>query len=232
MPTFRQTLPPQGKHQGYDLRRTPANSPLQAIITCESLIVCDTHFWHGRTMPCERQVNEEGKTVDDSMCQACGQKQPFRTHAYVSAFNPKTHEHFLFECTGTAAKPLEEYQEANHTLRGCVLHASRPKGGPNSKVIIQTNCIDQRKNPLPNPPNIPMALAVIWRLPKTAIDLSLTEPGAPTVHTIPDVLKDVRTQEDDAEGPDLFEERRALITKGLLAAASANGNKRKTKESA
>lgn len=227
MPNFRTSLPAQGKHQGFDLRRTPTTSALQAVITCESLIVCDTHFWHGRTMPCERIVNDAGKTVDDSTCQACQMKQPYRTHAYVSCFNPKTHEHFLFECTGTAAKPLEEYQEANKTLRGCVLYASRPKQGPNSKVVIQTNSIDQRKTPLPNPPNIPAALAVIWRLPKTAIDLSLTEPGAPTIHTLPDVLKDVRTQEDDAEGLAAFEQRRKAITDGLNAAAKKNGHSQK-----
>ena len=181
-------------------------------------------------MPCERICNEEGKTEDDSTCLACQQKQPYRTHAYVSAINPKTREHFLFECTGTAAKPLEEHAEAAGTLRGCHFAASRPKGGPNSKVIIITNQVDPRKVQLPEPPNIPAALAVIWRLPRAAIEVALSEPGAPSLHTNGDILKDVREQEDNAEGADAFNRRRSEVTEALLHPQKRNGQKRKKVE--
>lgn len=232
MPTFSTKLPAQGKHQGFDLCRTPTNSALQAIITSDQLLVCDTHFWHGRTMPCERVVNENGKTLDDSACLACQQKQPFRTHVYVSAFNAKSHEHFIFECTATAAKPLEEHASAAGTLRGCIFHASRPKGGPNSKVVILTNVANPRNVQLPAAPNVAAALAVIWRLPRQAIEVILTEPGLPTIRPVADVLNDIRNQEDDAEGPTAFEARKAIIDRALTAAANGNGRRKKSKEPA
>ena len=72
MPTWRTELPPEGKNRGYDLKRTPTSAPLIAIITSTDLLVCDTHYWHGRTTPCERQCNAEGRTIDDTQCPACG----------------------------------------------------------------------------------------------------------------------------------------------------------------
>ena len=55
MPTWSTELPSVQKHMGYDLRRTPPAAPLHAICTCTDLLVCDTHFWGGRTLPCERR---------------------------------------------------------------------------------------------------------------------------------------------------------------------------------
>lgn len=207
MPTWSNRLPPEGAHKGFDLRRTPASRPLQAVITCESLLVCDTHYWHGRTAPCERTVNEDGKTVDDTACPACREKQGWRTHAYVSCFDYKTREHFIFECTSNAAKPLQDYYDACGTLRGCILYAARPKGAANSKVVIQTNTANLAKNPLPNPPDIARALCVIWRLPADTLlpqdeytpDLRTDDrftPKASTARVNGSKLTAMRTQDD------------------------------------
>ena len=231
MPTFAHRLPALGKHQGYELRRTPASGNLTGVITADQLLVCDTHFWHGRTMPCERICNADGKTIDDSPCPACVNKQPFRSHAYVSAFSSKTSSHFIFECTAIAAKPIEEYCDANGTIRGCALTAFRPKGGQNSKVVILTNTINLRSITLPPAPNVAAALAVIWRLPKTAIETILTEPGAPTIHTVNEVLDEIRNQEPNAAGPEAFAARKETITAALLKAA-ANGNGKPHREKA
>lgn len=243
MPTWSNKLPTVGKHQGFDLRRTPAAAALNAIITSEELLVCDTHFWHGRTMPCERIVNADGRTIDDSPCAACLDKQPYRTHAYVSAFAAKTHEHFIFECTGPAAKPLEEHFDAAGTLRGCQISANRPKGGANSKVVIVTGIVNPRNITLPNAPNVAAALAVIWRLPKTAITEVLERSNViddkdgyattqKTIHTVSEVLTDIRTQEDDADGPETFERRKAAINRILAGKAAGNGQKKTEKEPA
>lgn len=201
MPTWSNKLPPVGKHQGYDLRRTPTSGSLHAIITCETLHVCDTHFWHGRTTPCERLVNEAGKTIDDSHCPGCLDKQAWRTHAYVSAFDAKSHEHFIFECTAIAAKPLEDYFQAASTLRGCIIHADRPKGHKNAKVVIVTGTANPQKITLPTPPDVIRALAVIWRLPASALPIAPTEPGAPTIRPNHNRLKQMREQPDNAMNP-------------------------------
>jgi len=190
MPTWRNELPTVQKHMGFDLRRTPATGTIQAICTCDNILVCDTHFWHGRTLPCERPD-----------CQACGQAIPYRTHVYVSAFDPRKAEHFLFECTAHAAKPLQEYHEANTTLRGCVFHASRPKGTKNSKVCIETNTANLKNVNLPQSPNLILALSVIWRLPLTGLAIEHEQFRQPKVETKAKPLHEMREQEDNQPDP-------------------------------
>ena len=212
MPTFRTTLPPEGKHMGFSLKRTPATSGLQATVTAEDLLVCDTHFWHGRTTPCERTVNDEGGTIDDSPCQACREKIPFRTHCYVSAFDAKKQEHFIFECTTHAAKPLAEYRDTVGTIRGCIFRATRPKGTPNGQVAIETATADLKKGHLPPAPSVMLALAVIWRIPMPGLQIAHEKTdenlGAdsyavrrPHVRMKNDRLKTMREQEDNASEP-------------------------------
>lgn len=212
MPTWRTKLPPEGKNVGYSLRRTPANGSLIAIITSADLLVCDTHYWHARTTPCERTCNAEGKTIEDSHCAACQEKTPWRTHVYVAAFDAKKREHFIFECTSNAAKVLAEYRDAATTLRGCILNASRPKGGANSKVSIMTHAADLSKTFLPDAPDLPLALSVIWRLPRKAIELQRepvadmphgpdSRPRAAHVRTRATVLAAMRDQIDNACDP-------------------------------
>jgi hypothetical protein len=198
MPTWRNQLPPEGKNAGYDLRRTPATGAIQAIITCEDLVVCDTHYWHGRTLPCERITNDEGKTIDDIPCPACREKAAWRTHVYVSCFDSKKREHFLFECTTMAAKPLAEYRQSTGTLRGCVLHASRPKGIRNAKVVIETNVANLARSPIPNAPDIQKCLAIIWRVPLTGLSHQLTHEGETTIKAHADRLTEMREQPDNA----------------------------------
>jgi hypothetical protein len=201
MPTWRNELPPEGKNHGYDLKRTPTYGSLIAIITCDELLVCDTHYWHGRTTPCERECNAEGRTIDDTHCPPCVEKAAWRTHVYVSAFDAKKREHFIFECTTHAAKALQEYHAAANTLRGCILNACRPKGTPNGKVSILTHAADLSKCPLPAAPDIPNALAVIWRLPRTAIEEQPMKYSPTELRTNAKRLRSMRTQPDNACNP-------------------------------
>ena len=240
MPRFTNSLPPEGKHQGFDLKRTPTTSAIQAIITCEDILVCDTHFWHGRTTPCERKVNAEGHTIDDSMCQACQEKQAWRTHVYVSCFDVKQAEHFIWEATGHAAKPLVEYRDATGTLRGCVLHASRPKATPNGKVVVQTSAANLARITLPHPPDLIRALAVIWRLPAAALETAEIRnqelPTAdghharqPTLTTREEVLREAFAQVDNAPSLEQLEARKADILGQLATATKSNGHAKKQK---
>lgn len=190
MPHWSNELPQQEKHMGFDLRRTPATSSLRAIITCDDILVCDTHFFHGRTSPCERPD-----------CPACNDAIPYRTHVYVSAFNPKTMEHFIFECTSNAAKPFAEYKQTATTLRGCLFDASRPKGAKNSKVVISTATANLSRNPLPEPPNIMLALSVIWRLPLTGLAIEHDKHHSPKVQTKNDPINRMRSQPDNQPEP-------------------------------
>ena len=201
MPTFRRDLPVQSLHQGFDLKRTPESGALHAIITSEDFLVCDTHFWHGRTIPCERVMNDEGKTIDDTACLACVEKIAYRTHVYVSAFDVKKSEHFIFECTSNAAKALEEYEKGMGTLRGCVIYASRPKGLKNSKVVIETNSSNLAKVKIPNSPDLIKALSVIWRLPTTALEEKKDGKKNGKLHTNNSRIRKMDTQPDNMPDP-------------------------------
>lgn len=234
MPTFSNRLPKESAHKGFDLRRTPQTGILTAIITSAELLACDTHYWQGRTTPCERIINAEGKTTDDSLCPACLRKQPWRSHCYVAAFAAKTAEHFLYECTTAAAKPLEEYQLANGTLRGCVINAHRPKQTPNGKVVIVTSAANLTRVNLPAAPDVIAALSVIWRLPGAALltsqdhfpDLHDADGHAvnvSTIHNDADTLRSMHTPPDDAESEATFIARRDELTKALT---KSNGHKK------
>ena len=242
MPNFSNTLPPEQPHKGYDIRRTPPSQPLAAIVTCDQFLCCDTHYFQGRTTPCERITNEQGKTVDDSTCPACQRKQPWRSHVYVSAFSPKTHEHYIYECSTNAAKTFAEHVQAYKTLRGFGFQAVRPKGQANSKVVISPIPVNLSKITLPRPPDVAAALMVIWRLPASAI-ASQTEHmeglhdhegyafAADHLRPDPAPLNEMRNQLDDASANGDVEQRRRDFLAGLeqsTAAAAAKKNGRKT----
>ncbi len=201
MPTWSNELPKQQKHMGYDLRRTPQSASLQAIITSPEILVCDTHFWGGRTIPCERHHQELDGTTSAGNCAACNEAVPYRTHVYVSALDCKSREHFIFECTAHAAKSLEEYRLANTTLRGCIMHACRPKGGVNSKVVIQTSPANLGRVNLPDPPNVILALTTIWRLPLTGMAIEDQREKHPTARTKREPINRMRNQPDNQPDP-------------------------------
>jgi len=201
MPTWRTELPPEGNNRGYDLLRTPTATPLIAIVTSDDLLVCDTHYWHGRTTPCERLCNPEGRTIDDSHCPACLEKAAWRSHVYVAAFDAKKRIHFIFECTVHAAKLFKEYHDAAGTLRGCIFNATRPKATPNGKVSIITHAADLSKTFLPAAPNVADALAVIWRLPRTAIEEHPAKYSPTELRINAKRLRQMRTQPDNAPDP-------------------------------
>jgi hypothetical protein len=159
MPTWLSTLPTVAKGQGYDLKRTPATQPLDGIITCDDLVVTQTHYWGGRTIPCE------GET-----CKACLAIVPARWHVYVTAMNPKTREHFIFECTLQAGEAFAEHSKAHGTLRGCFFRSSRPKMTPNGKVVIATKAADLTKISLPHAPDLKRALCTIWQVPAGPVE--------------------------------------------------------------
>lgn len=190
MPTWSNDLPKEKSHMGFDLRRTPTDQPFQGIVTCDQILVTDTHFWGGRTVPCERPD-----------CPACNASVPFRTHVYTSVFLPRSHEHVLFECTANAAKAFKEYRDANNTLRGCYFQADRPKHARNGKVVIVTRPADLTRTPIPLPPDIILALSVIWRLPTAAMREEHRHDGTPILRTDSRITSPVYNPPDNAGLP-------------------------------
>lgn len=138
-------------------------------------------------MPCEGEN-----------CKACLAIVPYRWHVYVSAYSNKTKEHFLFECTAQAGEMFDSYYIANKTLRGCGFSSTRPKGGKNAKVFIETKAVNLDKQYLPDPPDLIRALCVIWRLPAG----SITDPDGNQRSIMPrsngETIRQMREQPDNA----------------------------------
>lgn len=168
MPTWTKSPPDDTRGQGLPIVRTPANSELRAIITSPSLAGCDTHFWGGHTVPCERPN-----------CDACKAGSAWRWHGYLTAFNPQDELHFIFEMTPQAARVFAAYQQQNGTLRCAQFRAYRWGRRKNGRVIIQIEHSACPSHSLPEPPNIQAVMAIIWRLPAPNVEIHGVERGIP-----------------------------------------------------
>lgn len=191
MPNWSNEAPKVERHLAFTLVRTPVDRPLQAIITSDDLLGCNTHYWGGRTLPCEAPD-----------CKACNDASPFRWHAYFACIDPKSRHHFLFECTARAAIAFEQYRAAHGTLRGCWFKALRPKARRNSKVDIETKPADLTKIQLPDPPDIIKAMSVIWQLPGASLPTSPGLGGAPMVRPAKRVLQRMRGENPTPDQPE------------------------------
>lgn len=171
MPTFSTSPPPEPHGNALQLVRTPPIGSLRAIVTSSDMIGCHTHFWHGRTMPCE---------VEN--CKPCQEGMPFRWHAWLSALTAKVKQHVLFEVTAQAAEHFVQYREANGTLRGCLFEASRPSRRPNGRVHISTRpaCLSDIR--IPDEPNLISALSIIWNIAMVDVDVAGVLKNMPRLH--------------------------------------------------
>lgn len=166
-----QNEPPADKRgNALTLMRCPTMRHIQGIITCHEMVGTKTHFFHGRTVPC-----------DDSECPACGEGLPWRWHGYVSLFSENQRRTILFEFTAAAAEPLTQYRKAYGSLRGCLMNATRANSSGNSRVIIRTKPADLEKITLPAEPNLLEALSIIWNIALPAISIDGICKDAPAV---------------------------------------------------
>lgn len=153
MPTYSHNIPDQPSGHALPIRRTPAYGALTATVTTPDLIGCYTHYFHGRTTPCEKPN-----------CDACNEGIPYRWHAYLAALDKKTALHFIFEVTAAGAEPFTTYRDHHGTLRGCLFQAQRWRQRPNGRILIQTKPADLTGILLPAPPDMVKCLATLWSL--------------------------------------------------------------------
>lgn len=175
MPKYTDRPPKDARGPAFPIRRTPPSRPLVAIVTSDNLVGCATHWWKGRTIPCEAPD-----------CEACREQMPWRWHGYFAALNPTTHEHFIFEMTAQAAEPFVEYFDHYDTLRGCMFEAVRIDRKPNGRVTIRCKPADLQKINLPPSPSLTKALSILWNLPPAAVHVA---PPSPSTSTASDYRK-------------------------------------------
>lgn len=198
MPRFSNRPPDDPRGRTLELRRTPTHKPLVAIVTCENLVGTPTHFWGGRTVPCEAPN-----------CDPCDAGAQWRWHGYVSAWIAATKEHILFEFTARLAFPFTTYFQAYGTLRGCLFQARRAKPTPNARVLLETKRIDTTKICLPRPPDLEYCLCTIWGIPANQATTDGTMKNAPRIHVaapgdeIAQALQPAPKTPDDENGRNL-----------------------------
>lgn len=160
MPNWSPEIPDDLRGGSLPLIRTPAGTPLRAIITSDGLIGCHTHFFGGHTIPCEQPT-----------CKACLEGIPSRWHGYVACYSFHSQLHFIFEMTAQAAIPLQEYFREHKTLRGCQIEAYRWGKRANGRVVVKTATTATPPSLLPQPPDIRKVMALIWQLPKQNVTI-------------------------------------------------------------
>jgi len=161
MPIFTNAPPQDDRAYSLPLARTPANGKLIGIITTHDLIGCATHWYGGRTIPCE------GET-----CKACLEGVPWRWHSYIAAMLKGTRHHVLLEFTAQASEKLIEYRDAHKTLRGCGITAKRLRNRANGRVMLTCTQTDLESIHLPPEPNVTKALSLIWGLPQPEVNIA------------------------------------------------------------
>lgn len=159
MPTWTNEPPDPSDATPFRIIRTPATGKLLAIITSDEVIGTNTHFYNHRTLPCE------GAT-----CPACGDGYPWRWHGYVTALDPLTREHFLFEFPAAANDAFKAYRTNQATVRGCHFLATRAPQRHNGRVMIRCKPADLEREPIPSAPNLRKILCKLWSIPYTEIE--------------------------------------------------------------
>lgn len=154
MPTFSDTVPDDPRGPSFPIVRTPTWKPLVAIVTSPNLVGCYTHYFKGRTCPCEKPD-----------CEACQAGMPYRWHAYMSVLLKTDSLHAIFECTAQAATNFTDYRDSQGSLRGCRFEARRLNNKPNGRIIISCKPANLTEIQLPNPPDLTKCLAILWDFP-------------------------------------------------------------------
>ncbi len=147
------TNTPPTPADGYGLRliRTPQTGKIKGLITYQELTGTPTHYWGGRTVPCERPD-----------CKACEAQIGWRWHGYVPIILPGDHEHVILELTAQACELIKNYAEVNGSLRGTFITAVRATGRINGRVLLTLLPSDLQSIVLPEEPDVPKVMRHIW----------------------------------------------------------------------
>ncbi|KKK92063.1 hypothetical protein LCGC14_2706700 [marine sediment metagenome] len=177
MPIYSNDVPERPRGPALPIRRTPARTPLDAIVTSDDLIGCYTHFYKGSTVPCE-----------GDQCKPHHEGIPFRWHAYMTCVELRSNLHFLFEVTANAAEHFVAYRNIHNTIRSCQFRAVRWNQRHNGRILIQTKTASLGQRMLPPAPDLEKCLAVLWGLPSGNVTVKGINPETQVrqVHTEPE----------------------------------------------
>jgi len=167
VPHWSTTPPDRSGPRPLPIIRTPVGKSIVATILSDAMLGCPTHFWGGRTTPCEAPD-----------CPACNAGSPTRWHGYLIIFSEQQRTSAILEIPDAAAEQLTLLAHSLPTLRGAKIKAVRTKATRNARVLIELQPPSLEQKNLPRAADLQTLLAMIWKLPTTAVSASPDEPNA------------------------------------------------------
>jgi hypothetical protein len=141
----------------FRIQRAPSKAALVARILSHEFTGARTHYWGGRTRPC-----------DPILCEACDNNQASRWHGWLFAQDLKTLEVYILEFPPAVGCDLDRKFGELRTLRGVHFKVFRVGGKANSRVVIQFGPQDQDRDALPKVPALEPILCSIWGIRGTS----------------------------------------------------------------
>lgn len=125
----------------------------RAVVTCDVLYECFTHFIGGRTLPCLEPI-----------CHACLRERPKRYEAYVSLVWFSGRKHEIVRLTKGAVFQLKAGLLGRSTMRGSVLQIERKTERNNGRLTTRVEPEMLEIARLPAAPELALHLARVWRI--------------------------------------------------------------------
>ena len=170
MDNWKNRPPAPNEFGGIRLLRVPKAKSLEMLITSDTLIGCDTHFSHRRTIPCTGPG-----------CPLCLDGSTPRWHGYISICSTRHTAQAVLELTALAAQPVMDYQDRHGSLRGARLKATRVGNHDNSPVHCSLEPSDVDRRTLPEGVHLENFLTVIWHLDQPNGNGNGTPPHPPNL---------------------------------------------------
>jgi hypothetical protein len=152
MPIWTDQPPQDTEDQAFALLRIPPTPGYKVLITSPGILGTNTHYWKGRTTPCE-----------PDNCEACAEGAGYRWHGYFAGLRQSDRLHGLYEVPAAAAAALHDFAQKVGTLRGCLAVFRRLGNRPNGRLLVTTQPYDLKAIELPPPPDVAKIMAHIWQ---------------------------------------------------------------------
>jgi len=146
--------PPEASQEfAQQIVRAPATGELHWVILSKDLIGVRTHYLNRRTQPC-----------DLGFCSECERGLPWRWHAYLSVWNPKTNHRAVLELPAAASSTVGEFADARGTLRGSKLTCWRLGSKTNGRVQVKVIEWQSGGSVIPDAIDIERFLCHLWNV--------------------------------------------------------------------
>ena len=145
--------PKESRSIVWQIRRTPTGKKAGGLILSHRLVGTHTHFWHGRTRPCNQ-----------TSCEACDQGQKPRWHGYLALTDRELKERWITEIPALAADAVDRYFGEHRTLRGAWINLGRVNNKPNGRVVCSLRDSGVAAGLLPEGPTLQPILMRMWEV--------------------------------------------------------------------